>query len=60
VSFFGFALDVCVATAQEQAARGAYSGADHAEIGRGVEQARVPLPPAGQQPVDLITQTHDA
>ena len=40
--FFGLALHVGVTTAEEQAARRADARTDQAEIGRGIEQARIP------------------
>ena len=56
--FFCRALHVGVTTAEEQAARRADARTDQAEIGRGIEQARIPRPPAGQKSIDLIAQAH--
>src|SRR5690606_41885470 len=59
VSLLGGRLNGGVTAAQEQAARRADARADQPQVARGVEQARVPLPPAGQERLDLLAQCHD-
>ena len=51
--FFGFAPHIGVATTQEQAPRRTDARPDQAEVGRGIEEARIPLPPSRQQSLDL-------
>src|SRR5690606_9046769 len=56
----GRALHLRVPPAQQQRTRGAYFGADQAEIVRRVEQARIPAPPPRQNLLDPFTQRHRA
>jgi hypothetical protein len=56
---FGGPLDIGMPRAQQQAARRTHAGTDQAEIGSGIEQARIPLSPARQELIDLVAQTHE-
>src|SRR5690606_10996648 len=56
----GRALHLRVPPAHQQRTRGAYFGADQAEIVRRVEQARIPAPPPRQNLLDPFTQRHRA
>jgi hypothetical protein len=58
MSFFGRPLHVSVTPAEQQASWRAYARTDQAEIGSGIEQARIPLSPAWQEFVDLVAQAH--
>jgi hypothetical protein len=49
----GVAPHVGVTPAQQQAARGANARPNQTEIRRRIEEARIPLPPSGQQSFDL-------
>src|SRR6185503_7773560 len=56
VRFFGGALHVGMPPAQQQAARWAHARPNQPEVRGRVEQARIPLHPARQQPFDLLAQ----
>jgi hypothetical protein len=54
----GIATNVRVTVAEQEAAGVANPRPDQAQIARGVEEARIPPPPPGQQLLNLIPQRH--
>ena len=56
---FGGALYIGVPRPQQQTAGRTNARANQAKIGSGIEQAGIPLLPARQELIDLITQAHE-